>query len=99
MTPEQKEELKKLSEQMPPEAVNSMRTVLQKIYTEHKVPFDKSHLEASLVMCHLILPNIPPIHANFISSAMLLLYRLQQELETGFITSPIQPKKDETIQM
>lgn len=93
---ENKEELKKMSKEMPGQAVRQMEVVLKRMYAEENVPYDVSHLKASLQTCHLILPNLPPVYAQFISSAVLLLYRLIEELETGEIASPfVMPKKNE----
>ncbi len=81
--------MKKMSEQMPKEAIRQMEKVLKRLFKEQGVTYDINSVRACLVMCSLILPNLPPMYSEFISSATLLLYRLIDEIEKGEIISDI----------
>lgn len=97
MSPEAKEQEEKMieiSKQMPAEAIRQMEKTLKSFYDERGVPFDATHLKASLSTCLLIMPALPPMYSEFISSATLLIYRLIDEQEKGEIPSDfVIPKK------
>lgn len=86
MNEEQRAELKKAANQMPTEAVRTMEQVLKSFFNQDNIPYNADTLKAAQQMCMLIHPNIPPIHAQFVASATLLLMRLIDEEEHGLIT-------------
>lgn len=85
----QEEQMKKLSEQMPQQAIRQMEKVLKRMFEEQGAVYDINAIRSCLVMCGLIMPQLPPIYSEFISSATLLLYRLLDEKEKGEIPSEI----------
>lgn len=86
---DQIEGLKESSKEVPIEAVRNMENVLKKFFASGDVPYNHDTLKASLEMCFLIHPNLPPMYSEFIGSCILILIRLIEENETGLVGSPV----------
>jgi hypothetical protein len=87
---DQRKELKDAAQQVPVEAVRNMEDVLKKFFEPDGVPYNAETLKASLQMCFLIHPNLPPMYSEFVGSCILILLRLIEEQESGLVGSPIQ---------
>lgn len=85
------EEFRAASKEMPIEAVRQAEKTLKAFFTDAGVPWNKDTLMSAIEMTKLIHSGLPPVYGQFTAAMMLNLVRLLDELESGFIGSPIKP--------
>ena len=91
MTNENKKELIEAAQQLPVEAVRQFEDTIKRFFESDGIPYNKDTLSACVTMAQLIHAGLPPIYATFSASSVLLLMRLIDEQNTGFVASPVKP--------